>query len=625
MTVRARKTHQGHQSPRRIRGGRRGPARPDGPGGPRSRREPRPGRRRPEPPGCRRPGPARGAPRRGQDHQPVSNVDGQCRLDGRLTVLCESVKREDYWRAFDELTSQGEARHDAECRRGRAPRDRGVHRRQTRASSATGDPPVGTTPPPSALALGPIGAGRPGRRGAGARAGARRASRARDGRRVRGDGPCDTADRGDDATGNEGAAAPGVLEIHPLADLIPAMSDEQFARLKASIAKNGLREPIVVHEGKVVDGRHRYRACQELGQTPTIQDWDGRGSLVAYVADRNLERRHLTESQRALVGARLQDEFAREAKENMRRGGQGLADLPTLHVRERAAEVVGVSPRLVGSAARVVQAGTPELVAAVQSGAVAVSAAAEVVALAPEAQAALVARGPEAVRAGAKRLRKTKTGKAARRPGDVAGRHQTTDAAPTAGDRDDRPLTPPGWLEGFALRSRLARSGRVRRPGVALVGRAGPARPVPAGGARGRPGRDHAGLAVRPRPDGRGACGRVLPGPGRAACSARGAVARRMTPAGPAAARGSRPCGSTRRSPGAARPPRRRCPRRVRPRRGSPGAKTGPGAGHRRPRRGVPARDRSEHRLRPGRGSTGPRPATRRDPGLVDRGTRADG
>jgi N6-adenosine-specific RNA methylase IME4 len=89
------------------------------------------------------------------------------------------------------------------------------------------------------------------------------------------------------------------------------MTDEEFEELKADIAANGLREPIWLHpDGRIIDGRHRYRACCELGLEPPFRTWDGQGSLVGLVVSLNLHRRHLSESQRAMVAAKLSREFA---------------------------------------------------------------------------------------------------------------------------------------------------------------------------------------------------------------------------------------------------------------------------------------------------------------------------
>jgi hypothetical protein len=88
------------------------------------------------------------------------------------------------------------------------------------------------------------------------------------------------------------------LTQHPLSAAFPAMSAEDFQALKDDIEVNGQREPVMIFEGMVLDGWHRYRACTELGLKPQ-QFTFGDDDPVAFVKSQNLHRRHLTASQRA--------------------------------------------------------------------------------------------------------------------------------------------------------------------------------------------------------------------------------------------------------------------------------------------------------------------------------------
>jgi len=87
------------------------------------------------------------------------------------------------------------------------------------------------------------------------------------------------------------------LQTHPIADLMPSMSEEEYKNLIEDIKVNGLIEPIYLFEGKILDGRHRYRACVELGIEPRFEEYSG-NSPVSFVISKNLKRRHLTESQK---------------------------------------------------------------------------------------------------------------------------------------------------------------------------------------------------------------------------------------------------------------------------------------------------------------------------------------
>lgn len=104
------------------------------------------------------------------------------------------------------------------------------------------------------------------------------------------------------------------MEFHPVALLFPAMSDDDLQELADDIQERGLLDPIVTWRGKVIEGRHRLAACRLAGVEPVFEEWNGRGSLIAFVRSKNLKRRHLTPSQRATSAAKLADAMEREAE-----------------------------------------------------------------------------------------------------------------------------------------------------------------------------------------------------------------------------------------------------------------------------------------------------------------------
>lgn len=110
------------------------------------------------------------------------------------------------------------------------------------------------------------------------------------------------------------------MEFHPIAALFPLMQGDDFAALVEDIRANGLREPIWTHDGKIIDGRNRYRACVQAGIEPCYRMWDGKGSLTAFVVSLNLQRRHLTPSQRSMVGVDMLPWLEQEAEARMKAG-----------------------------------------------------------------------------------------------------------------------------------------------------------------------------------------------------------------------------------------------------------------------------------------------------------------
>lgn len=105
------------------------------------------------------------------------------------------------------------------------------------------------------------------------------------------------------------------MEYHPIANIFPMMSDDEYAVLIEDIRVNGLREPIWTYKGKIVDGRNRWEACREIGIVPQFREWSGQGPLIQFVVSLNLSRRHLDSSQRATVALKIKRLLEAEAKE----------------------------------------------------------------------------------------------------------------------------------------------------------------------------------------------------------------------------------------------------------------------------------------------------------------------
>lgn len=179
--------------------------------------------------------------------------------------------------------------------------------------------------------------------------------------------------------------------VHPAAEIFPLLSGAAFDELVADIRAHGLRQPIVLLDGAILDGRNRFAACAEAGVEPRFENYTG-PDPVGYVVSTNLHRRHLTESQRAMVAARIAN--MAPGDNQFSGGGANLPDLlgktakASVPVSE-AADMLNVSERSVKAARAVQREAVPELIAAVESGAVAVSTAADLARL-PQAEQRLI-------------------------------------------------------------------------------------------------------------------------------------------------------------------------------------------------------------------------------------------
>ena len=122
-----------------------------------------------------------------------------------------------------------------------------------------------------------------------------------------------------------------LIKLHPLAEIFPPMSADDFAALKSSIAKDStIREQIsVAPDGRIVDGSNRVRALFELVkdgmdfrmsehhvdcpiQNPKAKAMEHDEFLMHLVIAKNLARRQLTPKQKAGIIAKSTEVMSRE-------------------------------------------------------------------------------------------------------------------------------------------------------------------------------------------------------------------------------------------------------------------------------------------------------------------------
>ena len=120
------------------------------------------------------------------------------------------------------------------------------------------------------------------------------------------------------------------LQFHPLANLFPLLEGAEFDELTKDIEEHGLKEPIVLYEGKILDGRNRYNAMRKLGLGtegraawyplsffcsgyPYGSEAATKEEAIAYVVSKNIMRRHLTNGQRAVIAKKLYDKMPKQS------------------------------------------------------------------------------------------------------------------------------------------------------------------------------------------------------------------------------------------------------------------------------------------------------------------------
>ena len=142
------------------------------------------------------------------------------------------------------------------------------------------------------------------------------------------------------------------LEFHEIAEIFPLMEQEDIERLAQDIKLHGQREAIKLFEGKILDGRSRYKACILAGKEPIVENLSTDDPLK-YVISCNVHRRHMNETQRAWVAANICD--------------------TQICVQHDAAKMMNVSLRSVSSAIAAKSKAIPELREAIQQGKISIS------------------------------------------------------------------------------------------------------------------------------------------------------------------------------------------------------------------------------------------------------------
>jgi hypothetical protein len=203
------------------------------------------------------------------------------------------------------------------------------------------------------------------------------------------------------------------MKPHPISELLPAMSDDELQQLTADIKAHGLHQPVVVYEGQILDGRHRFKACGAAGVAPRFTEFKGDDAgAAALVYSANLARRQLSKSQLAVAGAKLKAWHSIRAKERQlaalqtsgKRGGKVPVDSPEPieegDARDRAAKAVGVGGKLIDQAENVMRKAVPEVARLVESGAMALNEACKLVEMPKEVQRRIAAQPTKTIRQG---------------------------------------------------------------------------------------------------------------------------------------------------------------------------------------------------------------------------------
>jgi len=181
----------------------------------------------------------------------------------------------------------------------------------------------------------------------------------------------------------------GMYQQHPLSAAFPAMSEEELQNLKDSIDVIGVQNPIVIYEGKIIDGWHRYKVANELRlPCPAVhlaEDIDPQDFVLA----NNKARRHINRGQIAMAYTKVYQWYP-AGKPN----SEGVLSTP-LKTRQELAKLSGTSESTIAQAKSVLKNGAKPVQEAVQNGRISLRRGAKISRLDLESQFKALTEPPE--------------------------------------------------------------------------------------------------------------------------------------------------------------------------------------------------------------------------------------
>jgi N6-adenosine-specific RNA methylase IME4 len=155
--------------------------------------------------------------------------------------------------------------------------------------------------------------------------------------------------------------------------LIPALTAEEFKQLEANILSEGIRDPLVLWRGYLVDGHNRYAIATEHGlDYKTVnKDFKDSNEVKEWMILNQFGRRNLSNYQRSVLALQLEEVFSAKAKEKQKEAGgsvpQKSAEAP-IETRKELAKVANVSHDTIAKVKKIEAVATPEVKAQLSTG-----------------------------------------------------------------------------------------------------------------------------------------------------------------------------------------------------------------------------------------------------------------
>jgi DNA modification methylase/ParB-like chromosome segregation protein Spo0J len=160
--------------------------------------------------------------------------------------------------------------------------------------------------------------------------------------------------------------------------LIPALTGEEYKQLEANILSEGIRDPLVVWNGYLVDGHNRYAIANKYSleyKTVSKEFKDGNEAKLWMILNQ-FGRRNLNGYQRSVLALQLENVFQEKAKENQGKRTdikQISAESNPIETRKELAKVANVSHDTIAKVKVIQSVATPEVKAQLSTGVISIN------------------------------------------------------------------------------------------------------------------------------------------------------------------------------------------------------------------------------------------------------------
>jgi len=202
------------------------------------------------------------------------------------------------------------------------------------------------------------------------------------------------------------------LPVHPVAEVFQMMTGVEYAAFVEDIKLNGQYDEIVVWNGYLLDGRHRLRACTDLGIKPRWVELPKSSNPFSYAWSHNYHRRNQTTGQRAMSADKL------ATLEKVQKTKTEKPDTQIRVSQTDAANALGVSVTSTQTARRIRKHASKRVIAEVEAGNMSLNAAVATTLKRSAAEKAAKAKAAAKVKATAESKAKEKAAAKAARDAD---------------------------------------------------------------------------------------------------------------------------------------------------------------------------------------------------------------